>query len=565
MFKDVPATHWAKDYIETLGNMEILSGFPDGTFLPDEPVTRAQFATIVNKAFLSASSSEGSPEASQAFADVPADHWALDAINATRTSAFLFGYPGNLFRPEQNISRVQTLVSLVNGLNYTGGSIEALPYYKDAKDIPDYAKAGAATASAKGLVVNYPILNQLSPNRQATRAEVAAIAYWAMTQSNSEIVTLAQSPYRVPPQPSAWQDTPIGILPVVTKQIGISRDGERIVTLSAATDKRDRTEDEPVFSIQVWNVNTGELIAEKEPEAEAWFSAIAISEDGKQIAAISTTGSNADPANEISLWVWNIDKTTDTENTPVRQRLGTLRPQPNQPLQPPSQLVDAFTPTQVLFRPGDNAILTQISLTEQTPVERQLRLHSSATGEVLQTLTPTPDAILTQFAFSPDGRVLAARGSTSDSNSSLIDLWQRSRNERAFTLRAEEGTDLSLVGMGFAHTGTFKTLEQSNTQARLSTWNPQTAARLEQPRILNPIDRQDSHHRFSSDGISVLTSGPVAGPRILNTHTQTATPLAIGPTTLANSVFSPDGRYLAVATLNNVQIFSNETSAPRRQ
>ncbi|MEL6899578.1 MAG: S-layer homology domain-containing protein, partial [Cyanobacteria bacterium J06606_4] len=146
MFKDVPATHWAKDYIETLGNMEILSGFPDGTFLPDEPVTRAQFATIVNKAFLSASSSEGSPEASQAFADVPADHWALDAINATRTSAFLFGYPGNLFRPEQNISRVQTLVSLVNGLNYTGGSIEALPYYKDAKDIPDYAKAEAVAA-----------------------------------------------------------------------------------------------------------------------------------------------------------------------------------------------------------------------------------------------------------------------------------------------------------------------------------------------------------------------------------------------------------------------------------
>lgn len=43
--------HWAQAYIETLSAQGVLNGFPDGTFRPNEPVTRAQFATIVNTAF----------------------------------------------------------------------------------------------------------------------------------------------------------------------------------------------------------------------------------------------------------------------------------------------------------------------------------------------------------------------------------------------------------------------------------------------------------------------------------------------------------------------------------
>ncbi len=47
-FKDVPTGYWAKVYIETLASNNIIAGFPDGTFKPNDPVTRAQFATIIN-------------------------------------------------------------------------------------------------------------------------------------------------------------------------------------------------------------------------------------------------------------------------------------------------------------------------------------------------------------------------------------------------------------------------------------------------------------------------------------------------------------------------------------
>ncbi|MEO0646259.1 MAG: S-layer homology domain-containing protein [Cyanobacteria bacterium J06650_10] len=552
-FTDVPATYWAKDYIETLEAMEIISGFPDSTFLPDAPVTRAQFATIVNQAFLSGSSAVASPETSQAFADVPADHWALEAINAARISAFLSGYPGNLFRPEQNIPRVQTLVSLVNGLNYAGGSVDVLPYYKDASDISDYAREGMATASASGIVVNYPTLNQLSSNREATRAEVAASVYWAMVR-NEQISMPVRAPYRVPPSSSMWKEASVATLPVVTKRLGLSGNGERLIVL---VEKGDRTDTEKVFAIQVWNVKTGELVTEKVADEAGWFSAISISEDGQKIATIFT----GLPDYEVELLVWNLaEEISDAPS--MRQSLGTVR---SEPTHPPEQLVDAFTTTQVAFRPGDNAILTQVNLGENNmdgnSVELSLQLYDSATGEVLHTLSPSAGAMLTQFAFSPDGSLLTGKGTTSaemtDAGSSLIDVWQLGNGERFATMRAQAGADSALAGMGFTETGAFRSLEQSYTEASLNTWNLQTDEQIEQLVPLSTIDRQDGFYTFSSDGVSLLVSGTVAGTRILNTQTQTTTSLLIGPTGFINSVFSQDGRYLAVATLDNVQVFSN--------
>lgn len=363
-----------------------------------------------------------------------------------------------------------------------------------------------------------------------------------------------------------WAETPIATLPVVTKRIGLSGNGERLVTLSEKSDLiseelRDRNQAEKVFAIQLWDARTGELIAEKVPDEAGWFSAIAISEDGQQIAAIFT----ALPDYEVELLVWDLDAVT-LGAASLRQPLGTLSPQQ---AQPPDQLIDAFTMTQVAFRPGNNDILTQVDLGEDNinsnNTESSLRLHDNVTGEILCTLTPSSGAMLTQFAFSPDGTLLAGRGTAPDemtnSSSSLVDLWQLDDGERFATIRADSGTDFSLAGIGFTQTGAFRSLEQSYTDERLNTWNLQTNGQtnelIEEIEELNEIDRQDSFYAFSSDGVNILVSGTVAGTRILNTQTQKVTRLVIGATGFANSVFSQDGRYLAVATLDNVQIFSN--------
>lgn len=50
-FPDVPSNYWASSFIQELVTRQVIAGFPDGTFRPEEPVTRAQFASMIRKAF----------------------------------------------------------------------------------------------------------------------------------------------------------------------------------------------------------------------------------------------------------------------------------------------------------------------------------------------------------------------------------------------------------------------------------------------------------------------------------------------------------------------------------
>ncbi|MEH1964468.1 MAG: DUF1565 domain-containing protein [Nostoc sp.] len=177
-FKDVPANYWAKAYIQALASQNIIAGFPDGSFKPNEPVTRAQFAAIVTKAL--------TPSAKRPvikFKDVASNFWANAAIQSAYQGQFVSGYPDGTFKPQQQIPRVQALVSLANGLGLTTSNQNVLNFYTDAAQIPNYAIAPVAAATIRQLVINYPTVKQLNPNRQATRAEVAAFVYQALVNA----------------------------------------------------------------------------------------------------------------------------------------------------------------------------------------------------------------------------------------------------------------------------------------------------------------------------------------------------------------------------------------------
>ncbi|MGF1514263.1 MAG: DUF1565 domain-containing protein [Elainellaceae cyanobacterium] len=171
--------HWAQPYIEALAAREIIGGFPDGTYRPNEPVTRAQFAAIINKAFTSTPTRSG-----QDFVDIQQSFWGYDAIQAAYRRGFLSGYPGQVFLPSREIPRVQVLVSLASGLDLNTADAASLNKYQDATEIPDWATAAIAAATQQNLVVNYPTTTQLNPNTQATRADVAAFVYQALVQAD---------------------------------------------------------------------------------------------------------------------------------------------------------------------------------------------------------------------------------------------------------------------------------------------------------------------------------------------------------------------------------------------
>lgn len=203
-FSDVSSNYWAKGFIQSLASQGIIAGFPDGTFRPDAPVTRAQYAAMVQKAFQKAKIRNRVN-----FADVPSNFWAANAIGNSYEMAFLSGYPGNVFQPNQNIPRSQVLVSLASGLNYTASRPNStlLGVYNDSADIPNYAVDKIAAATDKNIVVNYPNVSFLNPNQNATRADVAAFIYQALVSDGK--ASAISSPYIVSLQPAQPQQVRI--------------------------------------------------------------------------------------------------------------------------------------------------------------------------------------------------------------------------------------------------------------------------------------------------------------------------------------------------------------------
>ncbi|WP_126147047.1 S-layer homology domain-containing protein [Synechococcus elongatus] len=211
-FSDVSSSYWAQPFVEALANRGIITGFPDGSFRPNEPVSRAQFAAMLDKAFTT-----GSQRSPQNFSDVPSNYWARNAIDSAYSRGFMSGYTSNRFQPEQSIPRVQALVSLGSGLNLNPRSDinGTLSIFADNSSIPDYARDRVAAATERNLVVNYPDPQFLNPNRSATRAEVAAFLYQSLA-SNGQVAQV-DSPYivsqnSIPVIPSADIALPPGSL-----------------------------------------------------------------------------------------------------------------------------------------------------------------------------------------------------------------------------------------------------------------------------------------------------------------------------------------------------------------
>jgi hypothetical protein len=105
-------------------------------------------------------------------------------IEKANRAGFLAGFPDETFRPNQNLTRAQAIVSLINGLKLTGGTSSSLLAYSDRAQIPSFATDAVATATEKRIVVNYPRRDLLSPQRDITRGEVAAIFYQTLVALN---------------------------------------------------------------------------------------------------------------------------------------------------------------------------------------------------------------------------------------------------------------------------------------------------------------------------------------------------------------------------------------------
>lgn len=174
--------HWAEKYIAVLQQNGTIGGFPDGSFKPNNGITRAQFAAIAMKAL-------NLPEAGRPakFRDLSQKHWAYKAVSAVSDAGLVGGYPDGSFRPEDRITRTQAFVILSKALKKADDDAKVLSRYKDGEKVPAWAIPSVAKAANAGIVVNYPDAYKIRPGDEATRAEVAALTYQTMSNLGKDL------------------------------------------------------------------------------------------------------------------------------------------------------------------------------------------------------------------------------------------------------------------------------------------------------------------------------------------------------------------------------------------
>lgn len=170
-FEDVQ-NHWAGKYINALARKGIINGKGKNKFDPEGKMTRAEFASVIARAF-------DLPESKKAgFTDVKGDAWYAGNINAVFAAGLIRGKSEGIFAPEAYISREEMAVIVSRAYKFVKGTeIPSRPevVFTDADEISEWAAEDIAAVSSLGLIKGSN--GMFSPTSDMTRAEGATIVY----------------------------------------------------------------------------------------------------------------------------------------------------------------------------------------------------------------------------------------------------------------------------------------------------------------------------------------------------------------------------------------------------
>nr|WP_246427831.1 NEAT domain-containing protein [Paenibacillus phyllosphaerae] len=167
-FSDI-GNHWAKALIEKAAKLGAVTGYSDGTFRPNNLVTRAEFIAMLSRGLKLTDSANELTFTDKAA--IPA--WVKPQLAAVYETGIVKGFADGSFRADSTISRLELAVLMARALKLELGA-NAKPDFKDAANIPAWAQAEVAAVQQLGIMKGQAG-NVFNPNASATRAEVVAV------------------------------------------------------------------------------------------------------------------------------------------------------------------------------------------------------------------------------------------------------------------------------------------------------------------------------------------------------------------------------------------------------
>ena len=179
-FPDVPDYFWARQQISLISMLEIVTGYPDGSFRPDGNITRAEMAALLMRSkgndnrYPILDNRISNIEPRIPFKDIKSNHWAAGFIADAASAGVVEGYPDQTFKPQGNITRAEGLAMIARFAKITQEAY-VYQYFPDVES-SYWASTIIAGASKAGLL-EFLRGKNFVPKRYMTRAEAVEILY----------------------------------------------------------------------------------------------------------------------------------------------------------------------------------------------------------------------------------------------------------------------------------------------------------------------------------------------------------------------------------------------------
>lgn len=176
--------HWAEQSIRHLAALKILTGFEDGTFRPDDTVTRSQFAKALVSALGYSDEAEENSGYPTIYRDLPAGHWSAGFVQVATDLGLVSGYGDGTFRGDNPVSRAEIATMIVRALGHQEMA-EALarqvPDFTDSSEIPEWARGYILVGSNLGAITGYED-GSFRPSTFTSRSEAATLVLRLMKE-----------------------------------------------------------------------------------------------------------------------------------------------------------------------------------------------------------------------------------------------------------------------------------------------------------------------------------------------------------------------------------------------